>query len=184
MPDTPRIPPVTTPDEEQRALLSKTLLGPDGDPLNVFATLAHRPQLLRRMNALGGYFFVHSEIAERERELVILRTAALIDSRYEIHQHRRVGEQAGLAADEIEAAIDPGSDHPWSPDDRALLAFCDELIARDTVSDETWDSVGGRYDDVQRLELLVLVGYYRMLGGVLNGIGVETEVPAGAEGSA
>jgi 4-carboxymuconolactone decarboxylase len=171
----PRIPPVRDPDDEQRELLAKTLLAPDGSPLNVFATLAHRPHLLRRVNALGGYFFVHGGIEVRERELVILRTASRIGSDYELGQHRWIGAKAGLTPGEIEAAIDPSAEHPWSDDDAALLAFADELLATDTISDATWASVAGRYDEVQRLELTVLVGYYRMLGGVLNAIGVELD---------
>jgi alkylhydroperoxidase family enzyme len=172
---TPRIPPVTEPDEAQRELLAKTLPGPDGAPLNVFATLAHLPHLLQRVNALGGYFFVKGGIAVRERELVILRTAAFIGSEYEIGQHRWIGAKAGLTPEEIEAALDRDRDHRWSADDAALLAFTDELLRTDTMTDATWDAVGGRYDDHQRAELLVLVGYYRMLGGVLNGLRVELD---------
>jgi alkylhydroperoxidase family enzyme len=171
----PRIPPVDDPDDEQRELLAKTLLAPDGSPLNVFATLAHRPQMLRRVNALGGYFFTHGGIGVREREIVILRTAARIGSDYEIGQHRWIGAKAGLTPGEIEAAIDPASGHAWSADDSALLAFADELLETDTISDATWAAAGGRYDDLQRAELLVLVGFYRMLGGVLNGLGVELD---------
>lgn len=171
----PRIAPVTEPDDEQRELLSKTLLGPDGTFLNVFATLAHLPHLLRRVNALGGYFFVKGGIEVREREIVILRTASYIGSEYEIGQHRWIGAKAGLTPEEIEASLDPKADHDWSEDDAALLHFCDELLATDTVSDATWDRLAGRYGDTQRAELLVLVGYYRMLGGVLNGLRVELD---------
>lgn len=172
-----RIPPVTSPDEEQSALLDNTLLAPDGSPFNVFATLAHRPRLLRRVNALGGYFFVHAEIAERDRELVILRTAARIDCPYEIAQHRSLAAQAGLTSDEIGAALDLESWYRWSPEDSALLGFVDELLRTDTVGDETWDRLADRYDALQRTELLVLVGYYRMLGGVLNGLRVQIDAP-------
>lgn len=182
----PRIAPVDQPDDEQRELLAKTLPGPDGQPLNVFATLAHLPHLLRRVNALGGYFFVKGSIEVREREIVILRTASRIGSDYEIGQHRWIGAKAGLTPAEIEAAIDPSADHDWSPDDRALLAFTDELLDTDTIGDAAWEAVGGRYDDLGRAELLVLVGYYRMLGGVLNGLGIELDrsVAAGLEGQA
>jgi 4-carboxymuconolactone decarboxylase len=178
MEDTPpRIPPVAEPDEEQSALLEKTLRGPHGTVLNVFATLGHSPQLLRRVNALGGYFFVHARIAPRERELVILRTAALIGSGYEIHQHRWIGAQAGLTAAEVEGATSLDSHHPWSGEDAALLAFTEEVIRTDTVTDATWDALAGCYDELQRAELLALIGFYRMLGGVLNGLRVRIEEP-------
>jgi 4-carboxymuconolactone decarboxylase len=169
----PRIAPVSTPDEEQSKLLSKTLLGPDGEPLNIFTTLVREPELMRRVNGLGGYFFVTGSIAVRERELVILRTASYANCIYEIAQHRWIAAKAGLSAAQIEAALDPAVDHPWSEADAALLAFTDVLLATDTVSDEAWAAVPG--GDTVRLELLVLVGYYRLLAGVLNGIGVEVD---------
>jgi 4-carboxymuconolactone decarboxylase len=171
----PRIEPVEQADEEQAKLLSKSLPGPDGQPLNVFRTLVHRPELMRRINGLGGYFFVHGGIEVRERELVILRTAARVKCAYEIGQHRWIGAKAGLTPEEIEAALDAMLDHRWSNDDAALLAFADELLSTDTVSDVSWEALGGRYDDTHRTELLVLVGYYRMLAGVLNGLQIELD---------
>ena len=171
----PRVDPVETPDEPLRELLAKTLLAPDGSFLNVFTTLAHRPRLLRRFNSMGAYFTAHDELVPRDRELVILRTAAHARSRYEIGQHRRLGAQAGLTAEEIHAALDPAAEHAWSESDSALLALSDELTATDTVSDALWERLGERYDDEQRIDLLALVGYYRMLAGVLNGLRVQLE---------
>jgi 4-carboxymuconolactone decarboxylase len=177
----PRIPPVREPDDEQRELLAKTLHGPDGEPLNVFRTLAHRPQLLRRVNALGGYFMVDGALELRDRELAILRTAGHAHSAYEAGQHRWLGARAGLSREEIEAALDPGTRHVWSADDAALFGFVDELATRDTVSDAAWDALGARLDAHQRAELLVLVGFYRMLAGVLNGLGVELDAAVADE---
>jgi 4-carboxymuconolactone decarboxylase len=171
----PRIEPVAEPDDEQRELLAKTYMGPDGRPLAIFTTLATQPRLLRRVNALGGYFMAHGLLPFRERELVILRTAALSRSRYELGQHRLIAERAGLTPEEIDAAADPTFDHPWPDGDRTLLEFTEELLTTDTVSDPTWERLGASYDDHQRLELLMLVGFYRMLAGVLNGIGVELD---------
>ncbi|MGE2832560.1 carboxymuconolactone decarboxylase family protein [Mycobacterium sp. SMC-4] len=171
----PRIEPVREPDEEQRQALSKTLHAPDGTPVNVFATLAHQPQLMRRVNALGGYFMVHGSIPLRERELVILRVAGTCDSAYEEGQHRWIaGEKAGLSAAEIDAALDPGTSHTWSAEDASLLAFVDELLSTGGVSDSTWASLES-WGDVKRTELLVLVGFYQMLALVIKGIGVELD---------
>ncbi|HEY4281239.1 MAG TPA: carboxymuconolactone decarboxylase family protein [Conexibacter sp.] len=175
----PRIAPVREPDEEQREALAKTLHVPDGTPVNVFATLAHQPQLTRRVNALGGYFMAHGTIALRERELAILRVGAAADCDYEIGQHRWIAANAGMSAEEVAAALDPQSDHAWAPADAALLAFVDELLATGTIQDATWESLAGWGDD-GRVELLVLVGFYRMIAGVLNALGVELD-PSVAE---
>ncbi|WP_197375601.1 carboxymuconolactone decarboxylase family protein [Mycolicibacterium baixiangningiae] len=163
------------PDQEQRQSLSKTMHAPDGTPVNVFATLVHQPQLMRRVNALGGYFMAHGSIALRDRELVILRVAGTCDGVYEEGQHRWIAaEKAGLSAGEIEAAIDPERPHTWSADDGALLVFVDEVLASGTVSDPTWASLDS-WGDVARTELLVLIGFYRMLAIVTNALDVELD---------
>ena len=171
---TPRIAPVEEPDDAQREALAKTLMGVDGRPMNVFKTLAHRPKLLRRVNSLGGYFVVHGSIPVREREIVILRTAARAGSAYELAHHRRLAAEAGLSADAVRAAEDPAAEHAWSSEDRALLDLVEDLVADDSVSDATWDALAP-FGDEGRLELLVLVGHYRLLAGVLNAIRVEID---------
>jgi 4-carboxymuconolactone decarboxylase len=177
---TARIDPVADPDEATRELLAKTYLGPDGQPLALFTTLAAQPRLMRRVNALGGYFMAHGRLEFRDRELIILRTAALSGSAYELAQHRLISVEAGLTQEQIDAAADPGSEHSWNDEDRMLLDFTAELLATHTVSDATWERLGTRFDDDQRVELLMLVGFYRMLAGVLNGIGVEVDASVAA----
>jgi 4-carboxymuconolactone decarboxylase len=170
----PRIAPPETFDAAQLEQLAKTRPLVDGRPINLWATLAHRPQLLRRVNALGGYFPTRSIIPLRERELVILRVAAHSDSGYVLAQHRAIAAGA-LSAAEIAAAAEPESDHAWSTADAALLAFADELTTDRTVSDATWDTVV--LDDDARLELVVLVGFYGLIGGLTNALGMEIDAP-------
>jgi alkylhydroperoxidase family enzyme len=172
----PRIAPPATFDAAQLEQLAKTRPQPEGRPLNVFATLARRPQLLRRVNALGGYFPTHSTLGLRTRELVILRVGHRIDSAYVLAQHRAIAAGA-LTAEQIGAAADPSRAHAWSPDDAALLACADELVAEHAVSDATWAALGDLGDDA-RLELVVLVGFYVMLGTMTNALAVEIDAPA------
>ena len=75
----------------------------------MFTTLAHRPELLRRVNALGGYFPRSSELDFRTRELAILRVAGTLGSDYELHHHRPQGIEAGLTEAEVPAAVDAAS---------------------------------------------------------------------------
>ena len=174
----PRLPPVVHPDDTQSEALARTRLNVAGEPLNLFATVAHRPQLLTALNTLGAYLRGSTLIPARERELVILRTAWYTASDYEIGHHRDMGARAGLSTVEMDAAVSGTHRHQWSIDDAALLSFVDELLRTDDVSDTVWADVGRRCDLVVRLELLVRVGYYRMLAGILNGLRVE---PDGSE---
>lgn len=171
---TPRIPVVAEPDPAQRAELAKTPSQADGQPLHVFATLAHRPALLRRVNALGGYFPREGTLPGRERELVILRTALRVECAYEEAHHRRLAAGEGLTTAEIAAVLQPDSDFAWRASDRALIAIVDELLGAHGVSDATWGALGA-WEAGQRLELMILVGFYAMLGGVLNAVGVQLE---------
>ena len=172
----PRIAPIEQADDDQRDALGKTLHGRDGLPLNVFKTLAHRPKLLRRVNSLAGYFAVHGSIPVREREIVILRTAARAHSAYELAHHRRFAAEAGLTPEEIDAAIDPRSTYNWSPRrSRAASARRRAVRRAGHRSDETWDVARRPLGRRGRLELLVLVGLYRMLAGVLNAVRVEAD---------
>jgi 4-carboxymuconolactone decarboxylase len=164
-------------DDEQAAQLAKSPILPSGRPLNLFATLAHEPQLMRRVNALGGYFVTRGRLDGRIRELAILRTAGLLGSEYELSHHRALGERAGLTAEEIAAVADPSIEHDWASADRALLELVDQLLAHHTVTDACWSGLDGVLDDGQRLELLVLVGFYAMIAGILNAVGVEPDAP-------
>ena len=183
MSDKPRILPVEEPDAEQQELLSKTLIGPDGRALNIFGTLAVHPHLLKRVNALGGLFMAHGSLTPREREIVILRTGFRAGSEYEWAQHAVIGLRCGLSSEEIARLRTPESDAAWTAEEQALLAVADELCAGDDVSDETWSALAVRYTEQQLLELIMMIGFYRMLAGYLRTVRVQVEPwQAGADG--
>ncbi len=178
-PTTARIPVNHEPDERATELLQQTLLR-DGQPINIFGTLAHHPALLKQFNRMGGQLLRRGLVPGREREIVILRVGANARSRYEFGQHVLIGRDEGLTDAEIEAirtgAI--GTDttpHPWSADDLALLALADDLHTDDCVTDETFAALRRRWNDAELVELLVLAGFYRLVSGFLNSAGVELD---------
>ena len=179
----PRIEPAAEPAPEAVEVLEKSP-AIDGRPLNIFGTLAHHPLLLKRYNALGGVFLRFGLLPARERELVILRTAWSTGSDYEFGQHTRLGLTAGLSAEEIARVARAGTEG-WSGDDAALLETVADLHESDRVSDPTWAKLARRWSEAELVELLVLVGFYRMTAGFLNSAGVEREpgVPGWPEGA-
>ncbi|MGY6499778.1 MAG: carboxymuconolactone decarboxylase family protein [Acidimicrobiales bacterium] len=174
-PSAPRLHPVTDPSPEQAEVLAKAGTRPGSDPLNIFATMVHNRRVANRAVLLGGAFLGKGTIGEREREIVILRVGHRASAVYEFGQHVVIGKRVGLTDDEIAAIASDDSDHPWSDDDRALVALADDLCTDDCVSDETWRALSPRWTEEQLVELLMLAGYYRMISGFLNSAGVQLD---------
>jgi 4-carboxymuconolactone decarboxylase len=155
--------------------LLASLRSPDGSELNIFATLAHHPRLLKRWSAFGGVLLYTGELPARDRELLILRTAWLCDAHYEWGQHVAVALAAGATAEEIERVAAGPHTPGWSNDDAVLLHAADELHTDSCISDPTWAALAQRYDEAQLIELCMVVGQYHLVAFTLNSLGVQGE---------
>jgi AhpD family alkylhydroperoxidase len=171
----PRILPPKGLDARQLDELAKTLLSTDGKPLNIFSTLAGHHLLLKRVNAMGGVFLQYGTLPPRQRELVILRVAARVRCSYEFAQHTSLGRKESLSEDELRAVMGDLDPFFWSSNDMALLRCTDELIGRNNVGDSEWAAVAAMLTETQLLELVFLVGFYRMVAVYLRTIRVQLE---------
>lgn len=173
---TPRIPPTVPADRDPRTEeLLAPLRRPDGSDLNIFATLAHHPKLLKRWSAFGGTLLYGGRLSHRDRELLILRTGYLCGAEYEWGQHVEIARGIGMTDDEIErVAAGPDADG-WSETDRALLAAADELHRANRIGDATWATLAAAYDAQQLIEVCMVVGQYHLVAFTLNSLGVEPE---------
>ena len=168
----PRLHPVLDPSPEVAELLAG-MPAQDGVPLNVFATLAHHPRLLKRMNVFGGLFLAHSTLPVREREIVILRAAWRAGSEYEFGQHTLLGGQTGLTEPEIKALA--GGEGRWAASDQLLIEVTDEIHIQARLEVPTWDKLVTRYGAATAIEVIFLAGFYRMLACFLNTVEVELD---------
>lgn len=142
--------------------------------LNIFRTLAHNEALSKAFLQLGGHLLGGGVLPVREREIVILRTGFRSGSEYEFGQHTRIGRRGGLTEAEIARLADSDSGR-WNADDAALVSLVDELCNENIVSEGTWQALKARWTDAELLELLVLAGFYRLVSGMLNSVGVALE---------
>jgi 4-carboxymuconolactone decarboxylase len=176
-PTSPRLPPLAPDDmsDDQRELIGQT--GAGSRPLNIFATLVRAPGLFRRWAPFGGKLLRGGKLSDRQRELVILRTALRCDAAYEWGQHVAIARDAGLSDDEILRVAEGPSAGGWSDDDRAVLQAVDDLHDDHCIADDTWSELAARLSEEQLIELPMLSGHYAMLAGVLNSCGVQPEGP-------
>jgi alkylhydroperoxidase family enzyme len=169
----PRIAPLSDAEmgEDQKEALKD--FGPN--ILNIFRTLVRAPKALTRFNAWGGYVLSRrNDLAEREREIVILRVGFLCKSGYEFTQHTRMGLAAGLTADDI-ARIKQGAGAGWSPADAALIRAADELHADQFVTDDTWRALAAHFTEKQCMDVVFTVGQYTQVSMMLNTFGVQLD---------
>lgn len=177
---TPRIPPTTPSQREERTeQLLASMRRADGTDLNIFATLAHHPKLLKRWAAFGGTLLFGGQLPARDRELLILRTAWLCNAEYEWGQHVLIGRASGITDEEIERIPDAEISDEWEARERALLRAADELHERSVISDGTWATLAEGYDYAQLIEVCMIVGQYHMVAFTLNSLGVELEPTPG-----
>ena len=109
-----------------------------GRVFNIFKTLAHHPNLMRRWLVFGNHVLFKSTLSARERELLILRIGWLCQAEYEWGQHVRIGREAGLTDEEIHRIKTGPEAGEWNEQDRLLLTATDELHTNAHISDPTW----------------------------------------------
>ncbi len=174
-PLTPRLSPLSPLTPEIEEILTGSIRSVNGEPLNLFGTMAHHPKMLKRFLAFGGFFLNRGLLPAREREIVILRVGRNTGSVYEFGQHTVIGRDCGLTDIEIRAIGDKAEGHRWSERDRGLIAMTDEICANNCVSEPTWKELRAGWSDAELCELVLLVGVYRMVAGFLNTMGVELD---------
>lgn len=178
----PRIEPVDLGrlDDEQRAALEPFLATNGGKVgggrvLNIFRTLAHAPKALTAFLGWGNYILSkRNALSPRDRELVILRTGFNCRAGYEWTQHKRIGLDCGLSAEEIERIKSGPDADGWTDLDRAMLRATDELTSDHFVTDATWAALAP-LGDKGRMDLVLTVGQYTQVSMILNSFGVQVE---------
>lgn len=144
-------------------------------PPAIFLTLGRHRRLFRGWLRFAGRLMPGGRLPRRDSELVILRVAHLAGSSYEAAHHRVLARRAGLTAEEVDR-VPVGAGAPgWSDAQRLLLEVTDELYAEEDLGDETWGRLAAAYDDPTCIEILMLIGHYRMLATTLHTLRTEPD---------
>ncbi|HVY09882.1 MAG TPA: carboxymuconolactone decarboxylase family protein [Mycobacteriales bacterium] len=141
---------------------------------HLFTTMARHRSLFRAWLFFAGRLMPRGKLPRRETELVILRTAWRSGCDYELDHHRRLGQQAGLSAEEVQRTV-TDSLEGWNARDRVLLSAADELQRSRNLSDETWGELRRHLSERDAIEFLLLAGHYAMLATFINTLRIESD---------
>lgn len=139
---------------------------PRGELLGPFNALLYVPELGGAVQRVGEHLRFGGALPARLRELVILAVAAEAGSAYEWYAHSRVARTVGVTHAECGALA--RTDIPVSCEEREALALRLAATLPQRVPDELYVLLQQHFDEAELAELAVLVGYYRLLAGVLG----------------
>ncbi len=148
--------------------------------LNVYRVLANAEKVFNGWMLAGRDALTSPVLSRRLRELVVLRTAYLMDSPYELGQHHDIARTAGLDANEISAVT---SDSGWQtghfdPVEVAVMQLTTELLTTRGVAASLFDQVHAALGVEATVELLMLISRYAGLALMLNALEVDLDETA------
>ena len=116
------------------------------------------------------------------RELVILRVTQRCDCRYAWVQHVAIARGTGVQGAQI-ASLERGEAPIGLFDERSSAAFtlADNMLANYHAADQTFARAQNLFSPRELVELLLLIGYFRMISAVMTTLEVEIELPFGAK---
>ncbi len=165
---------------DEAPLLAQRFFG-GGDPGPIAATMAHVPELLDLGLPFIGQALAPSAISFRSKEIVILRTSAILQCRYCIDSHTPVALDSGLTQPQVRALrCEPGTstDDAFSdPSDRALIAWIDAVAGGRGPIDESVNALVTQHFAQHEIVELTLTITVTML---LNRYATSLQLPVGA----
>lgn len=171
-----RIPYATVSQYEE---LVRNLRVPDTTvPQNSLRMLAHAPAIGAAVLGLIHSIAMKADLNFNLRELAILRVAQRCQARYAWVHHAAIARATGVSDAQL-SALERGEVPAglFSRRDRIILAFTDEVLDSNRVSDELFVRAQKEFSSRELVELLLTIGYFRMIGGLLTTLNVEVDPP-------
>ena len=159
-------------DERVRAVLERL-----PEPrINLFTMLANAPALIGPALRLGEAILTRSDLDVVLRELAILHTARVTGTEYEWVQHEAIARLVGIEEEKIRAVERGEIDgEPFDPRESLALSIVGEVAGGGTPPAELVKRGESELGRAQLLELLIVAGYYAMLGGVMRAVRLDVD---------
>ncbi|HVA82090.1 MAG TPA: carboxymuconolactone decarboxylase family protein [Candidatus Binataceae bacterium] len=145
-----------------------------GTPGDYWTTFALVPDLLfQARNSLMALMQPGRKLPAKLRELAILRTGIVGDSKFEYSQHLKVARMVGVSEDQLAAIKSWALSGKFTPAERAVMQVTDEIVGRNLVEDESFAMLKQHLDDAQIMELFYVIGLWRMHGMIVRALHLE-----------
>ena len=143
--------------------------------LNLWKILAHCPFIGINLQRAGRSILRGEELPTSLRELALIRVGLLSGAEYEVKSHIPYAQEAGVNQKKIDALSDWAASAEFDDQERAVLAYTDEMWRDIVVKDKTFARLKDFFDEHKIVELTIGIGYYTGLCRLLVALQVERE---------
>jgi len=171
----PRVAPLPEGDwnDAHRAVVAK--YAPAGRPGNALRTLLHIPALADSFFSFPAYLSRDSTLLPRHRELLILRTAWLLNNDVIWSAHVPAARAAGFTAADVKRVAEGPEARGWAPFEATLLRVADQLFRNSFVNDADYKALTASYDVHHTMDAVMTVADFLSLGMIYNALGVQPD---------
>jgi alkylhydroperoxidase family enzyme len=174
-PKVSRLPPLPQPLDPimQEMFDKRRAMG--GAIINLQLTTGHAPKFSRAAAAMAFTIRFDAVTPRRLLELVIMRTAEIVGSDYEINQHRPLMKLCGYSDAQIAAVAAWRTSPLFDDKQRVLLAYVEQMAHGGDVDDATFAALAQHFAPQEIVEITYTVGSYYANGLLTKALRIETE---------
>ena len=164
-------------DPEAQVVWDK-VVGSRGSVRGPMALLMHHPALAEHVVELGSQVRFRGVLSGADRELAILAAGREVEAPYEWVAHEPLGLKEGTRREAIDVVRDRRPTDSLRPREAILVDVVRSLFREHRIPAELYARAEAELGRQALVEVVVLAGYYGLIGFVLNAF--EADLPEGA----
>ena len=146
-----------------------------GAIINLQIATGHAPKFTRAASAMAFTIRFDAKTPRRLLELVIMRTAEIVGSTYEINQHIPLAKMCGYSDAQIVALPAWQASTLFDDKERATLAYVEEMAHGGDVDDPTFEALQKFLTPQEIVEITYAIGSYYANGLLTKALRIEVE---------
>ena len=170
-----RLPPLPQPlDPVMQAMFDKRK-AQGGSIINLQLVTGHAPKFAQAASAMAFTIRFNAKTPRKMLELIIMRTAQIAGSRYEINQHIPLSKMCGYSDAQIAALPGWKTSTLFDDKERAVLGYVEEMAHGGDVDDPTFAALQKYFDTQEIVEMTYTVGSYYANALLTKALRIEPE---------
>lgn len=164
-------------DADSQAVWDR-VVGTRGSVRGPFAILMHNPPLADRVAELGAQLRFRSTLSGADKELAILTAGREVEAKYEWVAHEPLGLKEGTRPEAIDVLRHQRATDGLTAREALIIDVVRTVYREHKLSDHLYARAEAEFGRAGLVEIVVLAGYYGMIGYALNVF--EADLPEGA----